>query len=72
MRHPDTAEFTPDQQATYDEWLWLLTRWGTHTVDEAHDLALRRAGDDAAGDDDRPLFRPSPQSTHGGARRALG
>ena len=43
MRHPDTRRFTPDEQAIYDEWLWLLTRWGTHDVDEAHELALHRA-----------------------------
>ena len=44
MRHPETRRFTPDEQAVYDEWLWLLTRWGTHDVDEAHELALHRAG----------------------------
>ena len=57
MRHPETRTFTPDQQAIYDEWLWLLTRWGTHSPDEAHELALHRAqvthGPVAA--DERPL-----------------
>ena len=49
MRHPETVGLSPDQQAVYDEWLWLLTRWGTHSVDEAHELALHRAGEQPEG-----------------------
>lgn len=56
MRHPQTLGLNPDEQAIYDEWLWLLTRWGTHDVDEAHELALHRAGaaPDAPGGDAPP------------------
>ena len=50
MRHPETRRLTPDEQAVYDEWLWLLVQWGTHTVDEAHELALRRATPGNTGD----------------------
>lgn len=65
MRHPDTCGLTPDEQAVYDEWLWLLTRWGAHDVDEAHELALQRAAGERDDILEAPPLSQGPYSASG-------
>ena len=69
MRHAEDLTLSADQRACYEEWLGLLTQWGTHGPEAAHELALRRAGCDEEPPDPASLARAQADALAGTASR---
>jgi hypothetical protein len=41
--HPDCRKLSAEQMAIYDEWVYLLYRWGDMDADARHEQALAHA-----------------------------